>query len=67
MTIHEKKSITVGFITVEVKEDENGNIGLRLTSQGRGKLGAAKLGKVPLPLKLSIKEGTTLSFTVMKG
>jgi len=67
MTVLEKKTIEVGFISIEAVEDESGGVVLTLTSNGRGKLAKAKLGVVPLPLKLNIKEGTKLSFTLTKG
>jgi hypothetical protein len=67
MMVLEKKSMEVGFIAVDAVEDENGGVVLTLTSSAKGKLAKAKLGIVPLPLKLSIREGTKLSFTLTKG
>ncbi len=63
----EKKSMDVGFINIEAVEDTSGGVVLNLTSSGKGKLTKAKLGVVPLPLKLNIREGTKLSFTLTKG
>jgi hypothetical protein len=67
MIVLEKKTMEVGFITVDAVEDENGGVVLTLTSSAKGKLTKAKLGIVPLPLKLSIREGTKLSFTLTAG
>jgi hypothetical protein len=60
----EKKDMRVGFIEVVATEQEGGSVDLVITSHGRGKIKRAKLGHLPLPLKLAIKEGTKLSLTL---
>ena len=57
--------IETALLSVEVTEDpKTGSVHLKLTSKGAGKLAKAKLGVMPLPLKLNVKDGTKLSFTV---
>ena len=57
----------VGFVIIDAKADEDGSIVLKLTATDKGKLTKAKLGIMPLPLKLNVKKGTALSFTITAG
>lgn len=58
---HER--IQCGFLTIDVQKKDK-EVHLTLTTQGKGALQSAKLGKLPLPLKLQCKEGTTLNFVL---
>jgi len=56
--------LRVGFVEIHAKEQEDGSVDLVITSHSKGKIKRAKLGHLPLPLKLAIKEGTKLSLTL---
>ncbi len=58
-----QERVQCGFVVVDVKQ-EGKDVHLTLTTQGKGKLKSAKLGKMPLPLKLQVKEGTSLKFVL---
>tara|TARA_Y100000310_G_scaffold340124_1_gene434875 strand:+ start:325 stop:519 length:195 start_codon:yes stop_codon:yes gene_type:complete len=64
--MNEKQTMTVGFIRIEADENAEGRINLTMISEGKGRLTKAKLNVMPLPLKLSLKEGTRLAFTIEK-
>ena len=55
-----------GFVIIDVvkKGDE---VHLKLTATEKGKLTKARLGVMPLPLKLNVKNGTTLNFVLSQG
>lgn len=52
-----------GFVIIEV-EKVGDSVHLKLIATDKGKLTKAKLGVMPLPLKLNVKEGTTLNFVL---
>ena len=61
---HER--IQCGFLVLDV-EKKGKEVHLTLTTQGKGALQSAKLGKLPLPLKLQCKEGTTMNFVLREA
>ena len=65
MKVHQQR-VQCGFVVVDVKQDGK-DVHLTLTTQGKGRLKSAKLGKMPLPLKLSVKGGTTLHFVLSEA
>lgn len=60
----EKNDMRVGFIEVTATEQKDGSVDLLIVSHAKGRIKKAKLGVMPLPLKLAIKEGTKLSLTL---
>jgi hypothetical protein len=58
------RAITTKLLTVEVVEADDGAVTLNITAHGKGKIAKAKLGVMPLPLKLAVKDGTKLTLTV---
>ena len=65
MKVHQTR-VQCGFVVVDVKQDGK-DVRIVLTAQGKGKLASAKLGKMPLPLKLQVKEGTTFKFVLSEA
>ncbi len=60
----EQNNMRIGFIEVGAREREDGGVELVITSHSKGKIAKAKLGAIPLPLRLALKEGTKLSLTL---
>ena len=62
----ESSQTQCGFVIIAV-EKKGEEVHLTLTATAKGKLTKAKLGIMPLPLKLNVKNGTTLSFVLSES
>ena len=58
------QSIKTDFVTIEATETTEGDVKLKIAAHGKGKLVKAKLGVMPPPLRLNLKEGMSLSLTL---